>query len=643
MSDSDTPSSPLLTATAASSTSLPVSDVDLSTSLGAVTSSSARRRRTRSSARTAADSATEEEKEQEASLSIFGRDAPVTLVPDATDPALIFTGLAQKLDTIANKAPFETADFRVQGLIDLITENVGTDGELTSDPTEFGTDLANYLARGLSEARVSDDPHAVTRFKQTIGTALHFLADTGNLIEGNAGPTVQAVGMATEIILHSKLTDDFADEDISQNLEDLFASDLQELSERELPIEAIQRIRQQFDAELLKPKRSEGDLTRLRAWVLEHVATPTLREALILDIVAHERRVSDQQDSTVRPIPIIRPLTSVRAEILSRPVLSEFSDSIGERVGDLRETLATTNGASKVIAEARLTVDELNRLFAQRGIREGVGRDSKIIRLSKANSAVGFIEEFERIAADVFGDTQVMFTYIPQDGVGGPQDSAELVRELKRALDPAPKRRDSPMIAHPMRTEHFGKIQIMSEANSARKEIVVPPDAEIVDIMKLAASLIQESGLIQDRHGQEELKITKGVTKVGEVISFIRTLLKNEGGHMARILYTPDDSAGGHFVGGALMALYRAPLLPVASSFIGTTQQQPHLALMHMPFNSFSRLKKVGGAAKVSDVALGIGGIAGGVAAIAPPLAIVAAPIAAVGAIIGGIGKLFGF
>ena len=237
------------------------------------------------------------------------------------------------------------------------------------------------------------------------------------------------------------------------------------------------------------------------------------------------------------------------------------------------------------------------------------------------------------------------------------------------------------MLSHGDMVMRIGLITIHSEPGKPQKEIVIPPQAMMANVMRLAVLLLMEAGKLEDRSGTEVLSI-KTSTTPGTIVSYIQQMLRLEAGREVRLLYTPMSPVGGSFL-SALGSIVLAPI-KVATGLVGaaagavgsllggqlpqplvfrpavqprvglagattkplflgdTIQSDPRkLAFMRMPLNTFTRKK--GGAIKVSQVSGAIGAVAGGAALAFPPIAVVAAPIAAVASVVSAISSIFGF
>ena len=613
---------------------------------------------------------------------------PVKLAtPDASRVDELFDGLQTKLDTLKDGSIYEKDAFTQNALEDVIRSNIGSDGAITSSPEKFGEELTNLLATGLAEVRLSNNPvDNQFRFLNTVAQALEGLSDTGDVLERDAAPTVEAVDFAVSILLGQPLrvepdTEEKDDFDISTHVDELFGVDLHTLANRALSLDEIRQIRFDFDRELLGKFRSPDQITDLRDWVEVYVETPSLKAALLSDINNRLRERTTLQDTTVRGVPQLIPLSSTKSIIVQKPLLHGIAAELEHLNFGLRISSKTTGAKSEVRNFAKTVATELNAIFLKHGIREGVGPGAPILTLKKNLSAAEFVSEFDKIIARL-GSSTATFTYAPNPSMGEKQNSQQILKEIMMALEAKPRTADMPMMPHADMVMRLGLIRIHSMPGKPEKEITIPPETIMANIMRLAVLLLMEDGELEDKSGREVLSITSK-TKPGEIVSYIQQMLRLEAGKMIRLLYIPKSAVGGSFLsalGSIVLAPVKAAVGVVGAaagavgSLLGGQLPQPivvrpavqpriglpgaiqkplflggaiqadprKLAFLRMTLNSFTRKKK-GGAVKLSQISGAIGAAAGVVSILSPPLAIVAAPIAAVASVVSAIGGLFGF
>ena len=124
------------------------------------------------------------------------------------------------------------------------------------------------------------------------------------------------------------------------------------------------------------------------------------------------------------------------------------------------------------------------------------------------------------------------------------------------------------------------------------REIVIKPTTKKGDLLKLAAVLVAENGVLEDEHRRIILKIIKGQTTAGQVAEALMGELHNNLGHEFSITYHPESHVGGQFLDGFLSLRNNRALVPLkfggGMTSSGFIHQNPKHALAELPIHVFT-------------------------------------------------------
>lgn len=545
------------------------------------------------------------------------------------------------VEELGNVIPFTSDEFNKDQLEQVFKANIDEFGNLVTSPEELEKDLREILSLGFGQALASGDVNAMARASQTVASALHELSQEGEFLSANP----RAASEAAQLVIRSLEgvpAEPLGPIDLNVLVNESFGPELEFLAQRSPSLPDLQSVRRQFGQSLLETPKSLGQLNALETYINQHVANPVLKASLLGDLrdrIRRTRLLQDPSEARIsKPVPLIQPLSATKALVIQRPLLSEFGIGIAQKVAEWESELRTqAPSRGLVIKDVRETIDKLNAVFRRIQFKSPGAKDVLQIRPGK-RSAVKLVARLSSFAKNVLGDSSRTFTFIPAESEGRMQDSHQIIGLLREILSGPHATIHRTMIPHPIRVRKFGAITIRKEAGKdpSAREIVIPPEASLGDVMRLSQALVMEDGKLEDLSGEEVFQIKKGETDAGSVVSYFQAILDQAGGVIIRVRYLP--ASFGEFVDGFMADMMHGGALLKAHS---KAKQQ----LMKRGIGDFS---KFGGA--LPAVALGAAALAAPVAGVAdiigkavPPLKIITEPIKAVANVIKGIGKIFGF
>ncbi len=558
-------------------------------------------------------------------------------------------GVHDKLGDL-QRIDFFTPDFSRMIITNAIERHFSESGEFKNQTAEgkkaAAEDITAVLATGISEALATGDPSDLTRALGTVSSAVKELSQEGEPFHKDPQVLVELLDsvLGTLLATADAPEEEKKAEDLDAVVDDIFGADLEELANGRLSTSRVLAIRKEFDKHLLIKPRTADQLEALQQWVRDHVADPVLKQTLLSDVARRIRVISAISSRSIRDIPVLLPISEEQVAVVTRPLLSDLGLALDERLGLHEQARAEAkSGADRaaILRDIRGDIAGLNKFFSEHKIRRQGSRTILRIReLPKTtDEALNLLQD---ISNNVLGTPRTTFTYVPRRTEGRTQDANELVRDLRSNLMQGEQgriRRSADIIQDHHDVSRIGLIRIHTDALTGGKEIVIPPETPMTDLMKVAKALSMESGILADQTDREQLVIKKDETTAGTIVSYLQELHRLRGAHVLLVLYTPDHPEGGLYVGGALSSIFtRKSITPSTRPVPGTTVDVLKHGLLRTPMKHFTNY---GGAVKVSDVAAGVGSIATGLAAtgIGAPIAL---PVAAVSSVVSTIGKLFG-
>ncbi len=575
--------------------------------------------------------------------------------PESKDPLTAeeqvkaLKGVHDKLGDL-QRVEFITPDFSSRIIANAIERHFSERGEFKNQTAEgkkaAAEDITAVLATGIGEALATGDPTDLTRALGTVSSAVKELSQDGEPFHEDPQVLVELLDSVLGTILgtaDAPLEEKKA-EDLDAIVDDIFGADLDELANGRLSTPKVLAIRKEFDKHLLIKTRTRDQLESLQQWLRDHVADPVLKQTLLSDVARRIRVISAVRSRSIRDIPVLLPISEEQVAVVTRPLLSDLGLELDERLSLHEQARAEAqSGADReaILKKIRGDIAGLNRFFSEHKIRRQGSRTILHIKeLPKTtDEALNLLQD---ISTNVLGRPRTTFTYVPRRTEGRPQDANELIRDLRSHLKQGEQgriRRSADIIHAHHDVSSIGLIRILTDVVTGGKELVIPPETPMTDLLKLAKALSMESGILVDQTDREQLVIKKGETTAGTIVSYLQELHRLRGAHVLRVLYTPDHPEGGLYVGGALSSIFtRKVITPSTRPVPGTTVDVLKHGLLRTPMKHFTNY---GGAVKVSDVAAGVGSIATGLAAtgIGAPIAL---PVAAVSSVVSTIGKLFG-
>jgi hypothetical protein len=573
------------------------------------------------------------------------RSAPART--DRSDRLRGISARGEALDRVFGDRPFETTNFNFNEVRNALTGAVDNQGRLLSDEKDAQERavavIGEVLADGVQAARESGNPSNLTRVLATVASAVNTVSAPGQPFHGRADSLVDTVDELFNSILSTEEGKEV--DEVKFNADDIdviFGTNLSTLEQSNLPLQEIQSVRTEFARDLLLRGSNVAQLQRLQEWVEDHVASPVLQQTLENDVAQRIRVLQVQGSESLRPLPQLLPVSSEQVVSIQPPVRAQLVSQLQERLSlhEIEFRSAQNLGQRQsVLQEIRADIAGLNDFFDRHRITLPGQRDVLRIRDQPGTAEQGI--NVLRNVRQQLGNLGIQFAFVPRRAEGRPVNPQDLVRDLIRTLSHSTQsatRLDAKLIHDHHKTQKLGSIQIHTDASNGDKEIEIPHNVLMHDLLRLGQALSIEDGVLLDHNMNNKFTITYNKTTVGQIVAHIQELFRKHGGHDLRILYKPASGVGA-FVGGALSQVFNRPMTSARQTEPGTQGEVMEHRFLAKPL---FRTTHYGGGFKLSDVAAKIGGISGGVGVLFPAAAPIALPLAAGSAIISGIGKLFG-
>ena len=509
---------------------------------------------------------------------------------------------------------------------------------------QFARDLTNVLTRGIVAARQLNKPEALIQALGTAYTAVNNLTVDGEPFHRNPEVLVELVDQIYLTLLPKEALDQAQDIDIDRDIDIIFGRDLDTLTQRQLSESERRAIRREFNADITRRVRPLAQFEELRAWVLEHVADPTLQRMLTGDINVKIRQLQTNAFLGQRATTVLNPIRGARSISITEPVLGEFTRQIQQVSNQLATERKDPDGATDrdLLARALATIDETNALLTRESVTDGRGAPVQLPRRPRTlTQAIEVLNTF----ASSLGVATSQYGFVPTlaEGVDPASARQQLLQKFQAGIakvEIGQKRLTADIVTDPHRVHQIGAITLNLDHTNNVTEIVIPPETLFGDVAKLAKLLSMEGGTLSDHTGNKTLTIKKRMT-VGPIVSFIQKAVRGAAGHTLRLMHMPAAMVGGAFL-GPLRHMVAGPVTMAKMSAPGTRIAKLKHALLRTPIKDMHKFGVgVGGAVKLSGVAAGVASVAG-IASAIPGLAVVTAPVAAVASVVGAIGKLFG-
>ena len=517
-------------------------------------------------------------------------------------------------------------------------------GVLQTSPQEFADEFKELLSIGRAQAISSGSATAPQRASRTLAATIHQLSQQGEFLSADPRAAKEAANLILKSFERAPL-DPFGPVDLDATVRDSFGPALATLALKTPSKDLLAEARRLLSRSLVERPKGLRELRELEDYFNKHVENEVLKTSLLGDVRDRIRRTEILIDPELkgirRPVPLIEPISATKALVLQRPLLAEFGINVNQKVAQWQSELRSQNPRrGMIIADARRTIDRLNKVFRQIQFKPQGASEILQIKPGKT-SALKITERLSRLAALIDEKPSRTFTYVPSPSEGRLQDPQQIINMLQDILmGPHPSIHRA-MVPHPVSIRRFGAIEVRREsgADPSVREIIIPREASLEDVMKLAQSLTMEDGVLEDLSGEEVFEIKKG-EKPGSIVSYFQALLDQAGGTVVRVLYTP--SGFGEFLDGSLADIIHGGSL--MGAFDNSSESMAKTRMLKMGLGDFSQF---GGALPLAIgaavLAKPIAGIADKIGKAVPALKIITAPVKAIASVVSGIAKLFGF
>jgi len=464
---------------------------------------------------------------------------------------------------IAPAEDFETTTFNKKIATNIIRNHLV--GRRIDDEDGLKSQISNFIEDGLTQALPLNDPEKIRGVFATLGNSLTNLA-----LEINDSPELFRV--ANEAAFSVLSTEAFEtisasarDADIPDVLRLLFDRNLKSLSNRELSNRDILQISQEFNTELdNSPINRELEVLQDIDTSLNTIPNLTLRKVLKTQIRFRINKVKrDTVDPTTRLQNILVPTSSGRFTKVTRDARSSLADQIDRSVRDI-DPRNEAAGINHIIAT-------LNQISREHNIRTVIGGRSVPITVTLINPDGGLktaeevIRNINQISDGLRSNT-VSFVHLPTISEGRPLSANTIAKQFSQDIER--KRQTTRVRVEKKRLEdqptrrNFGNISIVSNRSELSKELelVIPPNAMVKDLIKVAQSLLMDGGVLEDVDHKVILRIIANVTTIDEILRIFMMEQRKNLNNVVRILYKPNTHLGGSYLGGALSTIHNVPM-----------------------------------------------------------------------------------
>lgn len=538
---------------------------------------------------------------------------PFSIDADAA-PQHIKDALQRGLHYIGqNQGPsIEQMDFNSNDLRQFFADSLDPSGN-PADFVQWGRDVMALFDAGLAHAddfeRPSDGVHAVLRtFAQAIP---------------RGDPPI--IKEALEAILANKGGLPGLRLDVADMVDRLLGPHAERLKTPNLSGRQVDRL-SQFLSQRIEQIVDPEELGEWEQYLGNVVASGELRERLLDKIrskvfIEPVQTPPEQKEFSV----------PVQTMVLGDPFVGELNADISQVIGILNQYQSDEamgfedpDDFNVILTDGQNLLANFNRISRRHDIQvveDGTSRPL-LFDVNDFNDLDDLKDGLESALSKL--KVNLIYTFRSGPSRGMLQDTREVVDELRSTLSRKPTF-SGDYIAHPERTVKMGHIVVAKEGDV--REIVLPPETTMEELLKLAVSLGMDGGRLESVDGSHVLPLD---VSPGTIVSFFQELFDLSGGKIIRVLYFPNTMS--EFVDGVFKDVVLGGSLAPMS--------KPLRLLTRLPVSAYTKL---GGGLKVSDLVGTVGNVVGSVGDLVPLTRVITTPVRAISNVVQGIGKLFGF
>ena len=537
-----------------------------------------------------------------------------------------------------NVKPYEEDDFNIDNLVSLFNNNTSIhtthpDEDVDVDFLDRGNAEVQFeklVGNALAKALANRNPEDVASVFSTLG---HVSQKVEQGIIGFA-PTAFIEEIVNEQFpidkLHKLKGRMSQPVDIGNLIENLFHTELDDLSKRNLSQEEIHQIRIDFKSDLDDLEYTSNfdyhiDLEQnflynqntfrmLQDYINSTVENNQLKQLLLGDIqlqIAKDRDLLGIQLGQAPPQ--IIPLSATRTKVLREPHTENIGRIFSDELKQIERTQLRIDRSRR--EPTRLKAIQADKVrdavtifnnFAQRNNIRNPRTGLPIIIETEEKKEIeitGKIEsgphisimpvstkELIRMLREMTNSLNrgtVSYEYVPtliRDPATGItreniiKDIIDMERKMKDGKIRKPKKQLQSSIHKRAKFPNVEvltakrRIQKMKDGNismgAQMREIRIKSDVSLGELAKISNMIAMESGSLEDIHQQPLLDIRKGITTIQEIVNTIMEVQKHSGGNDFSLIFVPALYVGGMHLGGSLDAIIKNRMLisPIRSS-----------------------------------------------------------------------------
>lgn len=544
---------------------------------------------------------------------------------------------------------YETKDFNTETIKRIVLDNLRADGHIQDD-NSLTFDLQLALEEVFKQTLSSDDPSINTkRAISTLATGLHRSVaepDSVNIISADRVNQLALVALKRLISPEGLQSLETFSPDASQLLAmAAFRPEIESmLDTKNLTVSEIDRISKEYLKAMFQFVEASKDgkianinnaLGLFEGYIRDNIANDQLKQILLQETQGVRQTLQTMafQQTGIHSRSVV-PISLNKGFKISPPLMQ---DSIGETldrvinnaIDIVEEKQLTSSIGENVLAEdqkiehpeqpsirqtdARLLkaqlvslAEDINELAKRTGINFSLpGEPIQPLRIQTTNAdgssktLFQILEGLQKLNNIIKLQTSAFFRS-PQPSHEEANDTNEqaFIRELRSLTEKSSttkQRHLTTKIPHATGLKKLGKIKIWSTEGESKKELDIPSDARVEDLLKLAAILTMEPGILEDIDGNRLMKIQKNQSNVQVIVDLIIQELHKNLGHGVKLLYIPESPVGGQFLDGFFSVLHVKPLAPrsIGGGFdsSGLFRENPLSSLAEMPISIFTPFK----------------------------------------------------
>jgi len=390
--------------------------------------------------------------------------------------------------------------------------------------------------------------------------------------------------------------------DIPRMLNDLFGRNVRLLRKKKLTDTEINNITNDFVIELEQAQiHAEDFVQNLRETerALNNIQDPRLKSVLqshIRFLINKEQR--EQRIEIARLPSILIPSSANRLVRITRESRDHLIDPIDQqlnRIGDVSDI--DQEEAVQILDNLEGNINAFNAALVKHNIQivqQGTLKPFQI-KIDENDTVSDRLQNLSD-ARQILSNEQFTFVHLPVIAEGR-QLTADSVgktfrSDVDKVLRSKQKKLELKRLADQSSQRNFGQVEVLSRKGTLHKEleIVIPPNAVLEDLIKVAMSLTVDGGVLENVKGKVLLKIIPNVTTFEEILRIFMHEQRRNLKHTVRIVYIPVTHVGGSLVGGALSAIHKRSM--GVNDFIkpsGIPMQNFRRDILNTPFKNLHR------------------------------------------------------